>query len=288
VGRKVSFYFLLMFWFLGQATVIQAIQREEEFFAAVNCIDVGRVKMLLSEAAAKDKQTGLQSYTRKLLSLPNYPYTALGCAVRSYDKGKAESSTELVKMLLEAGADANEIKTVTDYPPLWWAVFVRILSVVKLLLQFGANINYHYCSISKIVYTPLRLAIRTLDVEMAKLLISWGASLDIAEPVRIAEYPPLAVGETPLQTVQRMVGNCERLYASVAGSLNENIVYDELERANAIVKLIEQEKVERARNRAALRIFEHLLTTGQLPTKVPQVFVPEIASFLGVNVKSSP
>ena len=83
------------------------------------------------------------------------------------------SHTELVKLLLEHGADAN-IKSEYGYTPLYRACDKDNTEVVKLLLEHGADVN------SKDNYgnTLLYSACKNNNTELAKLLLEYGADVN--------------------------------------------------------------------------------------------------------------
>ena len=90
----------------------------EEFFAAARKGDAAAVKALL------DKGVNVNSKTR-------YGATALSYAC---DKGHVD----VVKLLIERGADVNAADTFYGEVPLGWALSHDHVQVVKLLLDKGA------------------------------------------------------------------------------------------------------------------------------------------------------
>lgn len=78
-------------------------------------------------------------------------YTPLHCAIRS----KVTSDTEILKLLLEAGANIEK-KTKTGKSSLHLAAFDCNTAIIKLLLDYGARVNV----LDKENQTPLDLAIK--------------------------------------------------------------------------------------------------------------------------------
>jgi len=108
--------------------------------------------------------------------------------------------TDMVKALLEHGANVNAKENVRGQTALMWAVSQRHPEVVRTLLEHGADVKVHTLSNSQLVYTgdvsgagrnPAEWVMRTIDrggstalmfaarqgdLESAKLLIAAGAN----------------------------------------------------------------------------------------------------------------
>src|SRR6185295_12326751 len=91
----------------------------EEFFAAARKGDTAAVKALL------DKGVNVNAKTR-------YGATALSFACD-------HESVEMVKLLLERGADPNTRDTFYGEAPIGWAISKGNVQIVKLLLDKGAT-----------------------------------------------------------------------------------------------------------------------------------------------------
>src|SRR5262245_28972362 len=109
---------LLMLALLLCPLIVNAQDQNEEFFAAARRGDIAVVKAFL------EKGVNVNSKTR-------YGATALSYAC---DKGHAE----LVRLLIERGADVNVKDTFYGEVPLGWALSHGHAQIVKLLLEKGA------------------------------------------------------------------------------------------------------------------------------------------------------
>lgn len=98
--------------------IVSAQNLNEEFFAAVRKGDVAAVKVFLDKGVSVNEKT-------------RYGATALSYACD-------RSNVELVKLLLERGADVNVKDTFYGEVPLGWALSKRNAQIVKLLLDKGA------------------------------------------------------------------------------------------------------------------------------------------------------
>ena len=90
---------------------------------------------------------------------------------------KQNARINIIKLLIDKGADVNRCDPVFGMTPLHCAVRYRELYPVQVLIEKGADVNAHgtgkYSDI-----TPLRCALESHDLEMAKFLIANGAKDD--------------------------------------------------------------------------------------------------------------
>lgn len=130
------------------------ISPEEAFFRAISVGDINSVKVLLSRGDIDINAIG------------HFHETALMSAV-------GKNNTEIVKLLIEAGADTNHInafkKTI-----LMEAVSKGNIDIVKLLIDGGADIDYA----NKIEGTALMIATKQNQPEIMKVLIASGANVN--------------------------------------------------------------------------------------------------------------
>ena len=94
---------------------------------------------------------------------------------------------DVVQYLLEAGADIDAINN-RGWSPLFEAVIQDELGVAKILAEAGADVNIVMNDDGR---TPLHAAVQVKNVEMAQLLLSFGAHVEpknsrIITPLRTA------------------------------------------------------------------------------------------------------
>lgn len=91
----------------------------------------------------------------------------------TYDKDgvKYEPNIEIIKLLIENGADVNN-KNLVDSSPLHYAVELKNTEIIKLLIDKGADVNAKNC----IGDTPLHRAVFN-SFENTKILINNGADI---------------------------------------------------------------------------------------------------------------
>jgi len=82
--------------------------------------------------------------------------------------------TEIVKLLLTAGADVNAADKTEGVSPLLMTSLYGYTEIVKLLLTAGADVNI-MISINGIDHTPLSLAKEMSHTRIVKLLKEYGA-----------------------------------------------------------------------------------------------------------------
>ena len=82
---------------------------------------------------------------------------------------------ELVKLLLEHGADVNIKDDVDRKTPLYNACYKNKLNIAKLLLKHGADVNIK----DGYGLTPLYNACYYNNIELIKLLLEHGAGKDL-------------------------------------------------------------------------------------------------------------
>lgn len=85
----------------------------------------------------------------------------------------SQKSASLINILIQNGADVNA-KSKMGYTPLYYALDLKKADIVDLLLQNGANPNFQ----DHEGKTYLHI---TSDAELAKILIKYGAKLDIKD-----------------------------------------------------------------------------------------------------------
>jgi len=122
----------------------------------------------LNELIKKGSLDSIEKKIKKGANVNEYKYyrTPLTCAIN-------ERNIEIVKLLLENGADANKKDKDGDIP-ITCAINKRDIEIVKLLLENGADANKEV----KKGNTPLIYAVRKGDIEILKYLIKNGADVN--------------------------------------------------------------------------------------------------------------
>lgn len=92
------------------------------------------------------------------------------------------TTTEIAELLLEQGANVNTGRGHLNLTPLHLAV-VKGRKMVEFLIEHGANVN----AISKEGTTPLSVATKTGNTEIAYLLLDAGADASIAKVSGVAQ-----------------------------------------------------------------------------------------------------
>ena len=78
--------------------------------------------------------------------------------------------------LLKVRANVNAASATDNLTPLMFAADNGYTEIVRLLLEAGANPNVSMATVDR--DTPLLMAIRWEDLELVKLLVLWGAAVD--------------------------------------------------------------------------------------------------------------
>jgi len=131
-------------------------------FEAIERFEVDRVRALLSAGASPD---ALQD-----ASWPGW--RPLHAAIEAMDDG---GPLETLNVLLAGGASADGWDARRDATPLLMAVFRGQRAAAELLIDAGADVNV----VGGEGDTPLRWAVQSGDVELARVLIERGAVRDI-------------------------------------------------------------------------------------------------------------
>jgi len=90
-----------------------------------------------------------------------------------------------LKQLLKKGLNLNNILPIKlAYTPLYYAVYRGNIDTVKLLLQYGADIDFISPSNDEGKYatTPISAAIAENNISLTKFLLDNNASINISEP----------------------------------------------------------------------------------------------------------
>lgn len=88
-----------------------------------------------------------------------------------------ETSVSIIKILLDAEADANDASSLSPfYPPLFGAIIARNAAAVRLLIVAGASVN----RVSESLGTALGLATKLADIPMIRLLLEVKADVNLS------------------------------------------------------------------------------------------------------------
>jgi len=94
----------------------------------------------------------------------NFWSALLECCRNAWQRHK-----EIVEILIKAGADVNQ-ESIDGWTPLYLASYNNNIPIVRVLLANGANVNHKEKN-------PLSAAVKMGNLEVMKLLISYGAAL---------------------------------------------------------------------------------------------------------------
>jgi len=143
---------------------VQQAKKNRSLFEAVKKADVEQAKLLIAEGADVDAKWGDTSIIEKEETKKEEiaSATPLSYAVDA-------NNMDLVKLLVEAGADVNAGK----WPPLCRAVDENNTAIAEYLIDHGANVNYPKD------WGPLHQALYVSNnIEMVKLLLARGADIN--------------------------------------------------------------------------------------------------------------
>lgn len=101
---------------------------------------------------------------------------------------------EIVKLLLDYGADIN-CRNRYGYPPLHYTIEYGHMATVKLLLNHGADVNLKNIDEE----TPLHIATKNGYTEIVKLLLDYGADVNLNDKYECtALYHAVQIGNTEI------------------------------------------------------------------------------------------
>lgn len=159
-----------------------------------------------------------------------------------------KNNVEIVKYLLEHKADLNNIN---DNIPLAWAVKNKNLDMIKLLLQYGANVHASFYADINATYkdTPLSIAIENGSEGLTQYLLDFGANPNsggwlVKKPLTVAiKCQKLSIVKLLLQYGTNVNPH---LYEGNSSPLSTAIKFDNLDAikllCNAGASLLKMEK----------------------------------------------
>jgi ankyrin repeat protein len=110
-------------------------------------------------------------------------------------------NVDTVKLMLEAKADANLGEKWRGQTPLMWAAAEKHSTVVKALVDHGADVNAK----SRGGFTALQFAAQQGDIESAKILLAAGANVNDADPEDGMTALLTAIGSNQTQVASLLV-----------------------------------------------------------------------------------
>ena len=122
-------------------------------------------------------ETGNGAMVQKLLEAGANPNVALRPVDTPLMLASRSGSVEAVKALLTHDARVNAKESTKGQTALMWAAAEKHADVVRLLLEFGADVNLR----SDGKYTALLFAARANDIETTKALLAAGANINDAD-----------------------------------------------------------------------------------------------------------
>jgi len=152
--RKMVFGVLAFLLVLQAQTVFAQDRQTENLWKAVNAGNVTDARAAIQRRADVNNRNSAGSI---IIS-------------RAVQNG----NIEIVRLLLDNGANPNVIGTVSSDHPLTNAIEKGNLEMVKLLIDKGANVNAR----NSIGSSPLRSAISEGNIEMVKLLVDRGVNIN--------------------------------------------------------------------------------------------------------------
>jgi ankyrin repeat protein len=155
---------------------------------------------------------------------------------RPADEGNKADVSEIIRLLLVNGADANARDVHYNSVPLHYAAQAANPDAVQLLLEYGADVNAIGHAIN---VTPLHFAASSAGVECVKLLLENGADIEIKDgeghlPIEVASNGREQIRKDEVQLEEDLGLSGEQMNAEDRRFFEERIVaYDE------IIKLLE-------------------------------------------------
>ena len=166
----------------------------DTLFAAAKASDVSRAKDALRRGAKPSAREPTEGQTPLHVALRSCEARSGDGAVAYRPTPRAQSSvretTELVRLLLEAGSNPNATDN-DGVTPLHWAAGKGMTTAAQMLIAAGAKVNAR----DSVSFTPLHNAAQGGWCEVARVLLSAGADTTARH----------SGGQTPLEIVPIVV-----------------------------------------------------------------------------------
>ena len=196
--KKIKLSYLIAVLILAMASVVCFADANDDLFAAIKAKDINRVRTLLDAGA------NVNALAKNILGIENI--SPLYYAVN-------EGDTEIIKLLLDKGADANFNPPIGGGTPLMVAAQRDETEIVRLLLTYGADIKVMDKNLG---HTALTIAAAVGHIKTVKLLLDHGAPVDEQSDT----------GATPLQlAVATSNGDLVRLLLDQHADVNHRDKY---------------------------------------------------------------
>jgi ankyrin repeat protein len=135
---------------------------------AVNANDVARVKELLDSGAQPD--------------LPGVARSLLVSAIHRIQDGRFVCATDIIRLLLDHGADPNKPDPRIGSYPLQDALEVGDMACAQLLREKGAKLEPNGGDSYKLMVSAVKGVVLTGNVKLVDLVIGWGVDPNASDP----------------------------------------------------------------------------------------------------------
>ncbi|MGE0010486.1 MAG: ankyrin repeat domain-containing protein [Candidatus Babeliales bacterium] len=177
----------------------------------------------------KDKELNEQSLSELIKNGIDLNFYATHCTPLSY-ACKLDSSIEIIRLLLDHGADVRARKDESDRTPLLWACeYTTDIKVLELLLERGANPNDAYFPTHRDEHTTLTvLSINDKPAAYTELLLKYGADPNGPKSIKTSfaycfGYADYSMDHEVKTTFKNSVANGELLIMAGATTDNFNL-----------------------------------------------------------------
>ncbi|MBA2654887.1 MAG: ankyrin repeat domain-containing protein [Gammaproteobacteria bacterium] len=175
---------------------------------------------------------------------------------------------EMVKLLIDAGANVEQGTADDDAAPLFVASQMGNLSTVKLLIQMRANVN-RACRVNGM--TPLYIAAQNRHLETLKFLIASGANKDLVSAIGVAPLH-IAAQQGFYEGVATLIANGANVNQTTSKAGTTPLIYAALQGHLKLVQLLIENGAD----------VDHMTTPNKLTalSAASKSHHPEIVSYL--------
>jgi ankyrin repeat protein len=172
ISRLVAVIALvLLFACGGEYGVSKAAALPPNVERIINAIDKGDLETLkaLLEAGAQPTPAGS-------------PLSPIHAAITHFDNGRLVCDLPALRLLIDHGADPNFIDQDSKFAPLEDALAMGDKACTILLKTAGARVDKPGLTGQSIMQFAVKGAVRTGDMEVLKLVLSWGVDVNVQSP----------------------------------------------------------------------------------------------------------